>query len=171
MPGIPDRLRGPGALRLGDGSGNHEPGLPCPAAGQWAADASNGVRWTVSDLEVQLDPQWQKMIDAGWQPPDIRGGRRGRVRRADDAPTQRPGRLAALRRDSGRIGPLARRVRERARLRLEGSLVGCEWFNPASYGSCANDVAKTCRRRRLPLDHREFRPSSRPRSGDGCGAR
>ncbi len=26
----------------------------------------------MSDLEVQLNPQWQQMIDAGWQPPDIR---------------------------------------------------------------------------------------------------
>jgi hypothetical protein len=30
------------------------------------------VRWSAGDLEVQLDPQWQQMIDAGWQPPDIR---------------------------------------------------------------------------------------------------
>jgi hypothetical protein len=39
---------------------------------QWRADAAAGVRWSAGDLEVQLDPQWQQMIDAGWQPPDIR---------------------------------------------------------------------------------------------------
>jgi hypothetical protein len=45
---------------------------PVPSPGQWRADAAAGVRWSASDLEVQLDPQWQQMIDAGWQPPDIR---------------------------------------------------------------------------------------------------
>jgi hypothetical protein len=45
---------------------------PVPSPGQWRADAAAGVRWSANDLEVQLDPQWQQMIDAGWQPPDIR---------------------------------------------------------------------------------------------------
>jgi hypothetical protein len=45
---------------------------PVPSPGQWRADAAAGVRWSASALEVQLDPQWQQMIDAGWQPPDIR---------------------------------------------------------------------------------------------------
>jgi hypothetical protein len=45
---------------------------PVPSPGQWRADAAAGVRWSASGLEVQLDPQWQQMIDAGWQPPDIR---------------------------------------------------------------------------------------------------
>jgi hypothetical protein len=54
-----------------------EPGItgqpsPMPSATQWSAYAAEGVRWSVSGLEVQLDPQWQQMIDAGWQPPDIR---------------------------------------------------------------------------------------------------
>jgi hypothetical protein len=44
--------------------------LPSPI--KWAADAAAGVTWSASDLEVQLEPQWQSMIDAGWQPPDIR---------------------------------------------------------------------------------------------------
>jgi hypothetical protein len=43
-----------------------------PTASQWHADAMARVRWTVSDLQVQLDPQWQSMIDAGWQPVDVR---------------------------------------------------------------------------------------------------
>ena len=45
---------------------------PVPSPHQWHADAAAGVRWSANDLEVQLDPQWQQMIDAGWQPPDIR---------------------------------------------------------------------------------------------------
>ena len=45
---------------------------PVPSPHQWRADSAAGVRWAASGLEVQLDPQWQQMIDAGWQPPDIR---------------------------------------------------------------------------------------------------
>lgn len=43
-----------------------------PSAAQWETDAMAGVRWAVSGLQVQLDPRWQSMIDAGWQPVDIR---------------------------------------------------------------------------------------------------
>jgi hypothetical protein len=43
-----------------------------PSAGQWRADAVAGVFWSARQLETQLEPQWQQMIDAGWQPPDIR---------------------------------------------------------------------------------------------------
>jgi len=54
-----------------------EPGIigqssPLPSPSQWRAAAAARMRWSASDLEVQLDPQWQQMIDAGWQPPDIR---------------------------------------------------------------------------------------------------
>jgi hypothetical protein len=42
-----------------------------PSATQWQADAAAGVRWSVSDLEITLDPQWQSMIAAGWQPTDL----------------------------------------------------------------------------------------------------
>jgi hypothetical protein len=45
---------------------------PIPNAAQWRADAAARVRWSVSGLQVTLDPQWQSMIDAGWQPPDLR---------------------------------------------------------------------------------------------------
>jgi hypothetical protein len=44
--------------------------LPAPA--QWRADALAGVSWSVRQLETQLEPQWQQMIDSGWQPVDIR---------------------------------------------------------------------------------------------------
>lgn len=45
---------------------------PVPSPSQWQSDATSGVRWSVSDLETQLDPQWQKLIDGGWQPQDLR---------------------------------------------------------------------------------------------------
>jgi hypothetical protein len=45
---------------------------PIPTPAGWQADVRAGLRWSVSDLEVQLDPQWQAMIDAGWQPRDLR---------------------------------------------------------------------------------------------------
>jgi hypothetical protein len=44
--------------------------LPSPA--QWRADAAAGVSWSARQLETQLEPQWEQMIAAGWQPPDIR---------------------------------------------------------------------------------------------------
>jgi hypothetical protein len=54
-----------------------EPGIvgqpsSVPSAAQWRVDAGAGVRWSASDLEVQLDSEWQQMIDAGWQPIDVR---------------------------------------------------------------------------------------------------
>jgi hypothetical protein len=72
MPGIPtgfqDRALYVSLLRpgiIGQSS-------PLPSPSQWLADAAAGVRWSASDLEVQLEPQWQQMIDAGWQPTDVR---------------------------------------------------------------------------------------------------
>jgi hypothetical protein len=54
-----------------------EPGIigqpsPVPSANEWHADAAAGVSWQATHMEVQLEPQWQSMIDAGWQPQDIR---------------------------------------------------------------------------------------------------
>lgn len=43
-----------------------------PSAAQWQADVLTGVRWSVHGLQVQLDPAWQSMIAAGWQPRDLR---------------------------------------------------------------------------------------------------
>jgi hypothetical protein len=47
---------------------------PVPTANTWAADAAAGVTWAVADLQVQVDQQWQAMIDAGWQPRDLLAG-------------------------------------------------------------------------------------------------
>jgi hypothetical protein len=45
---------------------------PVPSAPRWRADAAAGVVWSVSGLQIQIDPQWQQMINAGWQPADLR---------------------------------------------------------------------------------------------------
>jgi hypothetical protein len=44
---------------------------PAPPLAVWQANAAAGVRWWVRNLEVQLDPGWQSMIAAGWQPVDL----------------------------------------------------------------------------------------------------
>jgi hypothetical protein len=44
---------------------------PIPPTAVWQANAAGGVRWAVSNLEVQLDPGWQSMIASGWQPLDL----------------------------------------------------------------------------------------------------
>lgn len=72
MPGVP-----PGGQYGGLYATVLEPDVtgqpsPIPPAAQWQADAAAGVRWSVSGLQVQLDPQWQSMVDAGWQPRDLR---------------------------------------------------------------------------------------------------
>jgi hypothetical protein len=56
---------------------------PTPPPAVWQANAAAGVRWSVSNLEVQLDPGWQSMIAAGWQPVDLYACG-GRLRHLDD---------------------------------------------------------------------------------------
>lgn len=72
MPGIPAGFANRTLyLSVLDAGAMNQPS-PVPSSSQWRADAASGVRWAVSALQVQLDPQWQQMIDAGWQPPDLR---------------------------------------------------------------------------------------------------
>lgn len=71
MPGVPVRAQLPGlyaTVMAPDVTGMPS---PAPSKRQWRQDAAAGVRWSVSDLEVQPDPQWQSMIAAGWQPADL----------------------------------------------------------------------------------------------------
>lgn len=72
MPGIPPEARlgwlVATVLDPQPGSGARS---PIPSRTQWQAYAAAGVRWSVSDLHVQLDPRWQSMIAAGWQPVDL----------------------------------------------------------------------------------------------------
>lgn len=73
MPGVP-----PGGQYGGLYATLLEPAVtgqpsPIPSPSQWKAYATAGVHWSVSGLQIQLDPQWQSMIDAGWQPRDLRG--------------------------------------------------------------------------------------------------
>jgi hypothetical protein len=37
----------------------------------WAADAAAEVHWAAGGLAVTVDPQWQSIIAAGWQPKDL----------------------------------------------------------------------------------------------------
>ncbi|MBW3642688.1 MAG: hypothetical protein KY447_07210 [Actinobacteria bacterium] len=45
---------------------------PIPPAEVWKADAQAGTRQWVSDLRVQVNPQWARLVATGWQPPDGR---------------------------------------------------------------------------------------------------
>lgn len=45
---------------------------PVPSAPEWDANAQAGVRQTVSDLVVQVNPRWAALIASGWQPPEPR---------------------------------------------------------------------------------------------------
>ena len=45
---------------------------PIPNADTWQAYAQTGVRWSVSDLLVQADPQFSQIVASGWQPIDQR---------------------------------------------------------------------------------------------------
>lgn len=74
MPGVPPAARYGGLYAtVLDPAITGQPS-PIPSDAVWQADAAGGVRWTASDLLVGPDPQWQSMIDAGWQPTDLRGG-------------------------------------------------------------------------------------------------
>jgi hypothetical protein len=72
MPGVPAGAAGKMlyASVLDPAAVGGRPLVPSPAA--WRADAAAGVTWSVSHLDVQIDPAWQQMIDAGWQPEDLR---------------------------------------------------------------------------------------------------
>lgn len=71
MPGIPEGAQlGTLYATVMDPNLTGQPS-PIPPAAVWQANAAEGVRWSVSNLEVQLDPGWQSMIAAGWQPVDL----------------------------------------------------------------------------------------------------
>lgn len=45
---------------------------PLPGASTWSANAGGGVRWHVSHLLIQADPQFSRIVASGWQPVDER---------------------------------------------------------------------------------------------------
>ncbi|MST32024.1 hypothetical protein GHK86_04695 [Acidimicrobiaceae bacterium USS-CC1] len=45
---------------------------PVPDAASWRNLARHDVTWRVGDLLTQPDPAWERLIAAGWQPPDAR---------------------------------------------------------------------------------------------------
>jgi hypothetical protein len=71
MPGIPVGAQlGSSYATVMDPALTDQPS-PIPPGAVWKANAAAGVRWSVSNLEVQLDPGWQSMIAAGWQSVDL----------------------------------------------------------------------------------------------------
>lgn len=73
MPGVPPAARYGGLYATVMDPAVTGQASPIPSGAAWQADAAGAVRWTVSNLLVGPDPQWQSMIDAGWQPTDLRG--------------------------------------------------------------------------------------------------
>lgn len=72
MPGIPSAFRHRALyVSVIDPKVMNQPSV-VPSVAGWRADAKAGVRWSVSALSVEVDPQWQAMIAAGWQPRDLR---------------------------------------------------------------------------------------------------
>lgn len=45
---------------------------PIPDQRTWEANARSGLRWSVSNLTVQTDPRYSKILASGWQPLDER---------------------------------------------------------------------------------------------------
>ncbi len=73
LPGVP-----PGVavkvlyLSLLESAAVGEAASPIPDTVAWQADARAGVRWRVSDLLIQADPQFSQIVASGWQPIDQR---------------------------------------------------------------------------------------------------
>lgn len=42
-----------------------------PDSATWSEYASSETTWKVRSVEMRTDPQWQSMVDAGWQPVDL----------------------------------------------------------------------------------------------------
>ncbi len=73
LPGIPrdvaDKVLYLSLFDANEVGGSASP-IPDPAT--WHADAVAGVRWSVSDLVVQADPQFSQILATGWEPVDQR---------------------------------------------------------------------------------------------------
>lgn len=72
MPGIPaaagHRMLYVSLLDPSDLPGDSS---PIPSASAWQDNARQGVRWSVTDLQVTPDPSYEQMVAAGWQPVDL----------------------------------------------------------------------------------------------------
>lgn len=74
MPGVPPAARAATLVATVCDPGLTGQPSPIPDPARWATDARDHLRWSVTHLQVQLDPGWQAMIAAGWQPRDLRAG-------------------------------------------------------------------------------------------------
>ncbi len=126
-----------------------EPGIdgqpsPVPSAPEWGADASAGVRWSVSEVRAEPDPQWQEMVAAGWRPTDLYAAVEdvsGRLTVTDRASAHEHGFLVGA---PARLGPAGIPVTARCSSRDGRSgKWRARWYNPLSYGSCAGSAAES----------------------------
>ena len=116
---------------------------PVPSPGQWRA--RRGGRSPMVGERPRGSARPAVATDDRRRLATARHPRRGRGRlgSADDHKEESLDDEALLPGDPGRLGALAGRIRDRARLGLDGVLeMTCEWYNPATYGQCAGDAAK-----------------------------
>jgi hypothetical protein len=73
LPGVPASV-GPKALVLSLADPDLPGGTPSPvpAVAQWQSDAQEGVVQSVSDVQVEVNPDWTELVAEGWQPRDPR---------------------------------------------------------------------------------------------------
>jgi hypothetical protein len=73
LPGVPASVAGKAlVLSLADPDIPGATPSPTPSAAQWASDGQRGEVQSVSDLQVEVDPDWTQIISEGWQPADAR---------------------------------------------------------------------------------------------------
>jgi hypothetical protein len=73
LPGVPSDVADKVLyLSLLEGASVGEAASPIPDTVTWQANARAGVRWRVSDLLIQVDPQFSQIVASGWQPIDQR---------------------------------------------------------------------------------------------------
>jgi hypothetical protein len=73
LPGVPASVAGKAlVLSLADPDIPGATPSPTPSAAQWESDGQRGEVQSVSDLQVEVDPDWTQIISEGWQPADPR---------------------------------------------------------------------------------------------------
>jgi hypothetical protein len=73
LPGVPTGAQTKiGYLSLFDSAALGGGPSPIPTTATWQHLARRKVRWQASELLMQPDPSWARLIAKGWQPPDAR---------------------------------------------------------------------------------------------------
>ena len=71
MPGVPAKAQLPSLYATVMAPQATDSPSPVPSPKRWQEYATSKVRWSVSGVQIQPNPQWQSMIAAGWQPADL----------------------------------------------------------------------------------------------------